>query len=134
MLLRQLSDDNKKLFYTLEMLLANADGICREEEKKLIQNHCEEMGLESVDYDEKIKLEEILASINSQMSKKEKKIIFIELISTALVDGEYHEKEKKLIKSLRNILQIPEEVSEQAVDLMQKLFNVSKEVENFVEW
>ena len=134
MLLSQLSDESKKLFLNLEMILANVDGEFSESEKKAIANHCAEMKIEPIAYDETVQLENVISAINNTMTKKEKKIVFIELVSIALVDGEYHESEKKFIESLREFLQIPEEVSEQAVGLMQKLLDISKEIDNFVEW
>ena len=134
MFLNQLSDENKKLFLSLETILTHVDGDFSISEQRLISNHCAEMGIEPIEFNEKLHLEDLAVNINNSMSVRDKKIIFIELIAVALVDGEYHENEKKFIDSLRSFLGIPQEVSEQAIELIQKLLAVSNEVENFVEW
>lgn len=134
MLLGQLSENSKKLFLQLEMLLANIDGSFSTSEKELIERHCKEMGIYSADYGADISLDETVKNIYENMSIKEKKIILIELITLAVIDGVYDDKEKELVDSLRKMLGIPEEVGVQALELVQRLVKVSSEIENFVEW
>lgn len=134
MLLNKLQENNKQLFMELELLLVNVDGDFSESEKELVQRHCKEMGIEPIEYDDEIKLDDLLQKINEGMTVKEKKIILIELITVALIDGVYDNKEKQFVDSLRKLLQIPEEVAEQAYGLVNKLVETSISVENFVEW
>lgn len=134
MLLGQLSENSKKLFLQLEMLLANIDGSFSTSEKELIERHCKEMGIYSADYGADISLDETVKNIYENMSIKEKKIILIELITLAVIDGVYDDKEKELVDSLRKMLGIPEEVGVQALELVQRLVKVSAEIENFVQW
>ncbi|MCM1494133.1 MAG: hypothetical protein NC180_13070 [Muribaculaceae bacterium] len=134
MLLGQLSEKNKKLFLQLEMLLANIDGNFSASEKVLIEKHCREMGIDPADYNVNISLDETVNDIYENMSVKEKKIIFIELITLAVIDGVYDDKEKELVDSLRKMLGMPEEVGNQALQLVERLVKVSAEIENFVEW
>ena len=75
MLLSQLSDESKNLFLNLEMILANIDGEFGESEKKAIANHCAEMKIEPIAYDETVQLENVISAINNTMTKKEKKIV-----------------------------------------------------------
>lgn len=134
MLLGQLSEKNKKLFLQLEMILANIDGSFSKSEKELIERHCKEMGIDSADYSADVSLDETVKNIYENISIKEKKIILIELITLAVIDGVYDDKEKALVDSLRKMLGIPEEVGVQALELVQRLVKVSAEIENFVEW
>ncbi len=134
MLLNRLSENNKKLFLNLELFLVNADGEYSEPEDRMIKAHCIEMGLEPVKYDESLILEEIIKNINAQMTVKEKKIVLIELLTVAIVDGVYDDREKEFVGNLRKVLQIPEEVGEQAFDMVKKLVDASTSIENFVEW
>lgn len=134
MFLRELSDNSKKLFLELEMLLVHADGDFSKQEEKLVNQHCAEMGIDPIPYDESVELEEIIGNINNTMTAKEKKIIFIELITVAIIDGVYDNREKEIVESLRNLLKIPVSVSEQAFSLVKKLVDTSTEIENFVEW
>lgn len=134
MLLGQLSADNKRLFLQLEMILSNIDGNISTSEKELIKRHCKEMGIDSADYGVDISLDETVKAIYENMSVKEKKIILIELITLAVIDGVYDDKEKELVDSLRKMLGIPEEVGNQALNLVERLVKASAEIENFVEW
>lgn len=134
MLLGQLSEDNKKLFLQLELILSNIDGDCSANEQALIERHCNEMGIEYAGCDINVSLDETILQIQTEMSVKERKIILIELITLAVVDGVYDDKEKQLVESLRKILGIPDVVGDQALELVERLVKVSTEIENFVEW
>lgn len=134
MLLGKLSEDNKKLFLQLELLLSNIDGSFSASEKELIERHCKEMGIDAADCSAAVSLDEIVKNIYHNMSVKEKKIIIVELITLAAIDGVYDDKEKELVESLRKMLGIPEEVGIQALELVERLVKVSAEIENFVEW
>lgn len=46
----------------------------------------------------------------------------------------YDDREKEFVGNLRKVLQIPEEVGEQAFDMVKKLVDASTSIENFVEW
>ncbi len=134
MLLGQLSEDNKKLFLQLELILSNIDGDCSANEQALIERHCNEMGIEYAGCDINVSLDETIKQIQAEMSVKERKIILIELITLAVVDGVFDDKEKQLVESLRKILGIPDVVGDQALELVERLVKVSTEIENFVEW
>lgn len=134
MLLGKLSENNKKLFLQLEMILSNIDGNYSASEKELIERHCREMGIAPVEYNIDLSLDETVKNIYENMSVKEKKIILIELTTLAVIDGVYDEKERQLVDSLRKMLGIPEEVGTQALELVERLVKVSTEIENFVEW
>lgn len=134
MLLGQLSEKSKKLFLQLEMVLANIDGSFAASEKELIERHCKEMGIEFADHRVDISLDETVKNIDVNMSIKEKKIIFIELVTLAVIDGVYGDREKEFVDTLRKMLGIPEEVGVQASELVERLVKVSAEIENFVEW
>lgn len=134
MLLGKLSEKSKILFFQMEMVLANIDGTYDTAEKSLIESHCKEMGLDSPQCEVNVSLDDIVKNIQRDMSVKERKIILIELLTVAVVDGVYNDKEKELVDSVRKILCIPEEVGNQALDLVKNLLRISREVENFVEW
>ena len=135
MFLATMSDEGKRLFYSLEMVLAKSDESFDSTEEALIKTHCAEMGIEYKGINDiNVELKELVDNINSSLTKREKKIIFIELIAVALVDGEYHENEKKVIEQMRKLLNIPEEIADDAVDLVNKLMTVTNSLQNFVEW
>lgn len=134
MLLNQLSEKSKHTFLKLETFLANVDGKFDKSEEKIIKAHCNEMGLEPIPYDVSIPLEEIVEGVNTEVTVREKKIILIELLTVAIVDGIYDDTEKEFVAALRKLLQIPEEVVQQAYEMVKKLTDISISIENFVEW
>lgn len=134
MLLNRLQEKNKKLFLQLETLLVHIDGDYSDTEKKILKSHCGEMGLEPIEYDSNVDIKELVGMINNEMSVEEKKIIFIELITVAIIDGVYDSREKEFVESLRKLLGIPKEVGEQAFEMVQNLIDATESIENFVEW
>ena len=134
MLLNKLQDENKELFLRLEMLLVNIDGKYCDSERRLVEQHCREMGIQPIEYDKTVTIEKIAETINREMSVEERKIILIELITVAIIDGDYDEREKEFVEYLRKMLHMPKEVGEQALALVQKLIDASVSIENFVAW
>lgn len=134
MLLNKLQDENKKLFLRLEMLLVNIDGKYCDSERRLVEQHCREMGIQPIEYDKTVTIEKIAETINREMSVEERKIILIELITVAIIDGVYDEREKEFVEYLRKMLHMSKEVGEQALALVQKLIDASVSIENFVAW
>lgn len=134
MLLMKLSKEIKKLYLNLSLCLAKTDGIFSDAEKKLIDAQCAEMGIDNNGYKEELYCEIVCNKIKSTATNSEKKIMFIELVSLALVDEEFVEEEKAFVEKVRNLLDIPEEVSEQAIDIISNIIKYTKTLENFVEW
>lgn len=134
MLLNKLQDENKELFLRLEMLLVNIYGKYCDSERRLVEQHCREMGIQPIEYDKTVTIEKIAETINREMSVEERKIILIELITVAIIDGVYDEREKEFVEYLRKMLHMPKEVGEQALALVQKLIDASVSIENFVAW
>lgn len=134
MLLMKLSDEIKKYYLNLSLCLAKADGIFSDTEKKLIDAQCAEMGIGNNRYEEDHTYDDICKKIKDKATNSEKKIIFIELISLALVDEEFVDEEKKFIEQIREMLGIPKEVSEQAVNIVSNIISYTKTLENFIEW
>ena len=134
MLLGKLSTENKKLFFDLELALANIDGAFDPREEQLIRSHCAEMGIEYAPASGGTDLNELVQRIRNGMTAMEKKIIFIELVAVALADGTYEEEEQKFVKELQDLFGIPESVAAQATELIRGLITQSRAIEDFVMW
>lgn len=134
MLLMKLSDKSKKYYLDLSLYLAESDGFFSDIEKKLIDTQCAEMGIDNNDYTEELSFEEVCQTIRTSATNNEKKIIFIELISLAFVDEEFTDEENVFVEQVRRLLEIPEEVSEQAIDIISNIVKYTKTLEDFVEW
>lgn len=134
MLLMKLSDKSKKYYLNLSLYLAKSDGVFSDIEKKLIDTQCAEMGIDNNDYKEELSFEEVCQAIRTSTTNNEKKIIFIELISLAFVDEEFADEEKGFVEQVRRLLEIPKEVSEQAINIISNIVKYTKTLEDFVEW
>lgn len=134
MLLMRLSDENKKYYLNLSLCLAKADGVFSDSEKKLIDAQCAEMGIDNNDYRENFSCDDVCKKICQTAANAEKKIMFMELVSLALVDEEFVEEEKAFVEKVRNLLEIPQEVATQAIDIISNILKYTKTLENFVEW
>lgn len=134
MLLTKLTEENKKRFLNLSLYLVKADDKFRDIEKKLIDAQCAEMGIDNNAYEPEFSYEDICEIINTSATNSEKKIMLIELISLALIDEDFDEKEKQFIEKVRNLLGIPQETADQAMSIVSNIINYTKTLENFIEW
>lgn len=133
-LLMKLSDSNKKYYLNLSLYLAKSDGMFSDVEKKLIDTQCAEMGIDNNGYKEELDFEELCQKIRTSTTNNEKKIIFIELISLAFVDEEFADEEKEFVEQVKKMLEIPDEVANQAIDIISNIVKYTKTLEEFVEW
>ncbi len=134
MLLTKLTEENKKNFLNLSLYLVKADEKFKNIEKKLIDSQCAEMGIDNNAYEPDCSYEDICEIINTSATNAEKKIMLIELISLALIDEDFDEKEKQFIEKVRNLLGIPQETAEQAMSIVSNIINYTKSLENFIDW
>ena len=130
----KLSDSNKKYYLNLSLYLAKSDGMFSDVEKKLIDTQCAEMGIDNNGYKEELDFEELCQKIRTSTTNNEKKIIFIELISLAFVDEEFADEEKEFVEQVKKMLEIPDEVANQAIDIISNIVKYNKTLEEFVEW
>ena len=130
----KLSDSNKKYYLNLSLYLAKSDGMFSDVEKKLIDTQCAEMGIDNKGYKEELDFEELCQKIRTSTTNNEKKIIFIELISLAFVDEEFADEEKEFVEQVKKMLEIPDEVANQAIDIISNIVKYTKTLEEFVEW
>ena len=130
----KLSDSNKKYYLNLSLYLAKSDGMFSDVEKKLIDTQCAEMGIDNNGYKEELDFEELCQKLRTSTTNNEKKIIFIELISLAFVDEEFADEEKEFVEQVKKMLEIPDEVANQAIDIISNIVKYTKTLEEFVEW
>ena len=114
--------------------MAKSDGMFSDVEKKLIDTQCAEMGIDNNGYKEELDFEELCQKIRTSTTNNEKKIIFIELISLAFVDEEFADEEKEFVEQVKKMLEIPDEVANQAIDIISNIVKYTKTLEEFVEW
>jgi tellurite resistance protein len=98
MFLRELNKDESMCFLNLVSIFAKVDNKFAKEEKVLVDEYREELGI----YSEEIKTMEYDEIINilKKSSDKAKKIIYFELVGLALVDGEYEDEEVDFLEKI----------------------------------
>lgn len=98
MFLNELNKDESMCFLNLVSIFARVDNKFAKEEKVLVDEYREELGMASeeikaMEYDE-------IINILRASSDKAKKIIYFELVGLALVDGEYEDEEVDFLEKI----------------------------------
>lgn len=98
MFLKELNKDESMCFLNLVSIFAKVDNKFAKEEKVLVDEYREELGI----YSEEIKTMEYdeIIKILKKSSDKAKKIIYFELVGLALVDGEYEDEEVDFLEKI----------------------------------
>ena len=104
MFLNELNKDESICFLNLVSIFSNVDNKFAREEKVLVDEYREELGI----YNKEIKTMEYdeIISILKNSSDKAKRIIYFELVGLALVDGEYEDEEIDFLEKVASELNI----------------------------
>lgn len=105
MFLKELSKDESLCFLNLVTIFAKVDNKFAKEEKILLEEYKEELGIldqgvKSMEYNEII--EQLKGS-----GDRVKRIIYFELVGLALVDGEYEDEEVDFLEKIASEFNIP---------------------------
>lgn len=104
MFLNELSKNEGIAFMQLVKNLAHSDNVFAKEEKNLYNDYLEELNIQENEITD-INLDSIYETLKNS-SERNRNIIYFELIGLALIDGEYDEKEVKLLEELGKNLDI----------------------------
>ncbi len=127
MFLNQLSYQERKMFLNLSVHVAKADNVLEAKEKELISAYCNEMQLPAVELFEVVPMETI-TDYFAQADMHTKKIVLLEILGLAYVDGAYCEAEKNLIKGFVEKIEIPEEDYQKLNELISKYYLMCKDL------
>lgn len=105
MFLKELNKDEANAFFNLVSIFARIDNEFAKEEKVLLDEYKEELGLVDSEINEMV-YEDIIESLKSS-SDRAKRIIYFELVGLALVDGEYEEEEVDFLEKIAAEFSIP---------------------------
>lgn len=105
MFLKELNKDEANAFFNLVSIFARIDNEFAKEEKALLDEYKEELGLVDSEINEMV-YEDIIESLKSS-SDRAKRIIYFELVGLALVDGEYEEEEVDFLEKIAAEFSIP---------------------------
>ena len=105
MFLKELNKDEANAFLNLVSIFARIDNEFAKEEKALLDEYKEELGLVDSGIKEMV-YEDIIESLKSS-SDRAKRIIYFELVGLALVDGEYEDEEVDFLEKIAAEFSIP---------------------------
>ena len=97
MFLDELDREDQLVFLSLARSMIAADGVVTSEEQQMLDDAVEEMGLEEGAPIEQRTVEDACAAITSPSAQA---FTLLELVSFALVDGDYAEHEKALFRQV----------------------------------
>lgn len=126
MFLRELSEDEQKVFLNLAYTLMNVNGEITKEEEATFFNYQGELRVDLskaqvVDFAKEVSL-----LSDAPLSKKKK--IFFELLAMAMADHEYDEHERRLMRTMQDKFGISDEVAIKIEEVIQKIVDVYREL------
>lgn len=105
MFLKELNKDEANAFLNLVSIFARIDNEFAKEEKALLDEYKEELGLVDSGIKEMV-YEDIIESLKASTDRA-RRIIYFELVGLALVDGEYEEEEVDFLEKIAAEFNIP---------------------------
>lgn len=132
MYLSMLSRNQKELFLELAYQLAFADKDYSENEKNMMKAYCQEMQLPEKVEEFSKGLNEIIDDLNAECSETEKKIVLFEIVGFALVDGNYDENEKCLIRSVQKKFEIEPEYINNCEKILEEYISFQTKINTLV--
>ncbi len=127
MFLNQLTLAEKEAFVSLTVHAANANGIFEENEYKIIEEYCKEMGIAFFDAKNVMSMNRIV-EIFKEAEEKHKKIVLLETLGLLHADGFYDEKEKKFVIDYANKIGLKDSDVETQSVLIDRYIGLVKEI------
>lgn len=131
MYLQELKAEQKELFLDLSILLSSSDSNFSVEEKNLIKQICAEMQIEER-YASTFEFKDVIDKLVDISTKKEKRIMLIELAGIIMVDGEYTDEENRFINDIAEKFSIPYDEVNKMILKVTELYGVYKKFSMFL--
>lgn len=132
MYLALLKTEEKELFLELAYNLACSDADYSKEEQVMMDSYCHEMQI-GFDIKNMVRTtEEIIDKINENSDEKVKKIFAFELIGLAMVDGNYDDSERELIKKLGDKFGIKDGLSKEFEEILKEYFAFQNKINRLI--
>ena len=133
MYLNKLSAKQKEIFLDICISLSNIDDDFANEERKVIDELCDEMSISPryvTSKDSNLLIDEIVEISNPN----ERKIIFLELLGIAMADKKIAPKEKEFMERILKKFDFDEKALEEGILLVNELYDVYSKINNFLKW
>ena len=124
MFLLELSKKEKQTFLNLANLIVGTDGVVMDAEKQMMAQYAEDIVVET-------DLDKLIADAK-EFSPRVKRIVYVELLAIANVDGLFDEKEKAIFVQLAKAFQYDEAFVEAAIERIDFYISASQSLSNFI--
>ena len=131
MFLNELNEMEKEAFLSLSVHVANANDIIEESEVAIIGEYIKEMNLGLFDISEALSMEEVI-DIVSCSSYRHKKIIMLELLGLAYIDGDYDDNEQSVVNDFAKKIALEDADIKNINAAIEKYIIVLKEVADVI--
>ena len=134
MFLNQIKTDIKYLFLDLCRQMSLVDEVLHHEEKAIMKAYCREMDVpeDYLDENEDIALDDILQRLTEKADEPEKKIILLELLGLAKIDGIFDNNEKSLLNYIDDKFRVEPKAVKELEDLLDEYYEVYQRLYNTV--
>ena len=126
MFLHLLVDKEKDAFIDLARLAACCNGNVSDEEDIMIDQYCDEMGID-IPITHAKTLDDVLAFFKDSSPQSKKTVVF-EIIGLLFSDGDFDENEMRFIRNLAVSLDIPKEQVEEMLELNARYLNILHDI------
>ncbi|NMF07955.1 hypothetical protein ACUH7Y_25830 [Clostridium beijerinckii] len=133
MFLRKLSKEKGEMFLQLSVHAALTNNDLTIEEKEIISEYCEELGIKDYKIEIKTDLDRLLNEIKESSTEEEKNIIVFEIVALIMADREYDDKEHEFIKSVKDKLDISDDKLNTMFELIKELMNVYEGISKVIK-
>lgn len=131
MYLARLSSQMKFAFLELELHLSKTDGILSQEEKRMIDAHCDEMRIDNNYYKNDMSIEEVIEIIKAAPTQ-EQRIIYFEIVQLVMADNLYHQNEREFMQYLEGILGLHQDVVQDVFDMVSSYRSILNNIDHFI--
>ncbi len=131
MYLSELSNKQKELFLDMCISLSNVDNDFASEEKRIIEELCDEMHI-TPKYETTKSIEELLNEFDAISSFREKRIAVIELLGIVMADKTIAKEEKEYMYKVLDTFKIKRSELEDAFEMVKELYVVYEKFAGFL--
>ncbi len=132
MFLKRLDQIEKEAFVSLAVNAAKANGIVADEEYRMIEEYCEEMGIAFFDANNVKPMEDII-KLFSDSSDQHKKIVVLEIIGLMYADGGYDVEERMFVEKFAYGIGVSNDSVKKSEVTLVKYIDMTKDLLECIE-
>ncbi len=131
MYLYSLNSNERELFLQACLHVSCADGNFSFDEKKVIQQLCQEMQI-PVSYEIDQSIDQVIDEISKTSTLRNKKIFLFELTGVVMADDVCDDTEREMMLKIANRFDISNEFVDESINKISKLVGLYKEISEFI--